>query len=724
MTTATFSSVYNYTATITSYSATTGIATLSAPVNISLGYNNSYGVVASQYSLDGKLSNISSAIQAGNTATLSTDEKGTFVGIFNVPSTTFQTGSRVFRIDNRSVATAPDSATTYSEATFTASGLQTTSQQLNFSPSVDSAAGSFTQVSQISNQLIGTISEISPYDPLAQTFIIEKDNYPNGIFLKSVKLFFFSKPTEDIPITLSIIGTLNGYPNGQIVPYSTKLLSPGQVLTSTNPHYLDPSTYTEFMFDAPVYIPPGELFAFMVKSTSAAYTLYYAKQNTLAVPSTAKALPTDTNPSNPTKIGALPQVGALFESQNSITWTTDQTKDLMFVMDRCIFATTSATIPFVVPQNLPYRKMGDDDILHKLNPDSVSNLYGNQSQDAFVDALNVSTTDFVPSSASINYSYITTLASDQSKTSSQSITPGKFGTPTPESVYLDDGLGERKLIRSSNNSFSLNATLSTSDPNVSPIISDDGLSLYTVRYLINNMELSNSVIGITASGNGYNVLSTTVTVSAPDIPSSSNSSQATAGVTANANGAITSCYIITPGSGYITSPTITISDPTTRSGNSNTSVVVYGETSPKGGNSWAKYFTKKVVLTPSNDSGDLRVFYTAYRPTGTNIFVYYKILNRNDTQNFEDGYWQLMTTLSNPNTFSLSRDNLIEFEAAPGIYESSQANNNISYTSTTGQTYTDYSQFAIKIVLSTNDNTVIPHLTNLRALALPPGTGI
>ena len=720
MTTQTYSSIYNYTANITSYSATTGIATLDIPVNISLGYNSYYGVVASQYSLDGRLSNISSAIQAGNTATLSTDEKGNFVGIFNVPSTTFQTGSRVFRIDNRSVATAPDSSTTYSEATFTASGLQTTSQQLNFSPSVDSAAGSFTQVSQISNQLIGTISQISPYDPLAQTFIIEKDNYPNGIFLKSVKLFFYSKPTEDIPITVSIVGTLNGYPNGQIVPYSTKLLPPSKILTSTNPHYLDPATYTEFMFDAPVYIPPGELFAFMVKSTSAAYTLYYAQQNTLAVPSTAKALPTDTNPSNPTKIGALPQVGALFESQNSITWTTDQTKDLMFVMDRCVFATASATIPFVVPQNLPFRKMGDDDILHKLNPDSVSNLLGNQSQDAFVDALNVSTTDFVPSSASINYSYITTLAFDQSKTSAQSITPGKFGTPTSESVYLDDGLGERKLLRSSNNSFSLNATLSTSDPNVSPIIADDGLSLYTVRYLINNMELSNSVIGITASGNGYNVLSTTVTVSAPDIVGTT----ATAGVTANANGAITSCYIITPGSGYITTPTITISDPTTRSGNSNTSVVVYGETSPKGGNSWAKYFTKKVVLTPSNDSGDLRVFYTAYRPTGTNIFVYYKILNRNDTQNFEDGSWQLMATLSNPNTFSLSRDNLIEFEAAPGIYESNQANNNISYTSTTGQTYNEYSQFAIKIVLATNDNTVIPYLTNLRALALPPGTGI
>jgi hypothetical protein len=721
MTTQTFSSIYNYTANITSYDASTKIATLDTPVNISLGYNDEYGVVASQYSLDGLLSNMASAIQAGSTATLSTDEKGNFVGIFNVPSTTFQTGSRVFRIDNRSVATAPDSATTYSEATFTASGLQTSSQQLNFSPSVDAAAGSFTQVNQISNQLIGTISSISPYDPLAQTFIIEKDNYPNGIFIKSVKLFFYSKPIQDIPVTVSIVGTLNGYPNGQVVAYSTKLLHPNQVLTSNNPHYLDSSTYTEFMFDAPVYIQPGEMYAFMVKSTSADYQLYYAQQNTLAVPSTAKSLPTDANPSNPTKIGALPQVGSLFESQNAITWTADQTKDLMFVIDRCVFSTGSATIPFVVPQNLPFRKMGDDDILHKLNPDSVSNLYGNQSSDALVDALNVSTTDFIPSSASINYSYATTLKSDHSQTSPQFITPGKFGTPTPESVYLDDGLGERALLQSSNNSFSLYATLTGTDPDVSPIISDDGVSLYTVRYLINNMELSNSVIGITASGNAYNMGTTTVTVSAPDL---STGVQATAGVTANNNGAITSCYIITPGSGYITTPTITVTDSTRTGANSNTTIAVYGETSSKGGNSWTKYFTKKVVLTPSNDSGDLRVFYTAYKPTGTNIFVYYKILNRNDTQNFEDGSWQLMTTLWAPNVFSNSRDNLLEFEAAPGVYGSTQANNNISYTSTTGQTYTEFSQFAIKIVLATNDNTVVPYLTNLRALALPPGTNI
>jgi hypothetical protein len=52
------------------------------------------------------------------------------------------------------------------------------------------------------------------------------------------------------------------------------------------------------------------------------------------------------------------------------------------------------------------------------------------------------------------------------------------------------------------------------------------------------------------------------------------------------------------------------------------------------------------LSTQANDSGDLRVFYTAYRPKGTNIYVYYKILNRNDIQPFENSKWQLMTTVT------------------------------------------------------------------------------
>jgi hypothetical protein len=124
--------------------AATRIVTLDAPVDISLGHNDAVGDITSQYSFIGNVTNVSSAVKSGTgLPQLSTDEGGNFVGIFNVPRNTFQTGQRVFRVDNRSVDTDPTSATTYAQATFTASGLSTTAQKLEFAPSVDSACNIF-----------------------------------------------------------------------------------------------------------------------------------------------------------------------------------------------------------------------------------------------------------------------------------------------------------------------------------------------------------------------------------------------------------------------------------------------------------------------------------------------------------------------------------------------------------------------------------------------------
>jgi hypothetical protein len=731
MTTQYRSSLYEYTATITGYDPVTKVVTLDTPVNLSMGVNSQMGGdISSAYSITGNLAKIDSSVQAGTKlAKPSTDESGNFVALFNIPSTKFQTGSRVFRIDNRTVSSDPTTARTYAEATFTASGLSTSSQKLDFSASLDSSRGVFTQVNQKTG-LVSTVTKttsstivapISQQDPVAQTFMVSEDIYPNGIFLYSLKLYFQNKPTTSVPVKVSIIPTVNGYPAGEALDYSTVSLLPGDVKVSNTPHYLDANAYTEFVFRAPVFIQSGVLYAFVVKSSSVDYVLYYGQQNKIAIPSTAKANPTDSDPTNPTKIGAAPYIGALFESQNGITWTADQTKDLMFTIDKCLFSTSSASVQFTVPKGLPYRKMGHQDILNKIDANSASQLLGNYSRSRVYDAFNLSTTDLIPTRTSINYTYSATLNAGNVPTGEQSITPGRLGSPLSEDILLADGNGQRALIKESSSSFSLYATMSTSDPNVSPVISDDGVSLYTVTYIINNMGIGNNVISITNPGYGYNVNATTISVSSPDV----GSNTAVLGFTANANGAITSVYTISPGSGYITNPTVTISNAATRSGNANAVVTVTGETSPKGGNSYAKYFTKKVVLAPGNDSGDLRVFYTAYKPLGTNVYVYYKILNSLDTAPFESGYWQLMTTMQNPNTFSTSRNDLYEYECAPGIFASNQANNSISYTSsTTGQTYNSFIQFAIKVVLSTNDNTIVPFLTDIRALALPAGTGI
>jgi hypothetical protein len=112
------------------------------------------------------------------------------------------------------------------------------------------------------------------------------------------------------------------------------------------------------------------------------------------------------------------------------------------------------------------------------------------------------------------------------------------------------------------------------------------------------------------------------------------------------------------------------------------------------------------------------VYISAYRPADTDINVYYKILNRNDTQKFESGSWQLMTKINNTQgLYSQTRTDIQEYAFAPGTNGTDQGY--VSYTSTNGQTYTTFSQFALKIVLTTTDNTTVPFLNDLRAIALP-----
>lgn len=675
-------------ATITGYTGSTQTATLSSP-----GISASIGDI---YSI----------------GSFKTNESGAIYGVFNLPAGVFHTGQRVLQIDNS--LGNPTAATTFATATFYAEGLQTTQQGVDFGASPAGAKNTF---SATSGPKTISSSYTTPWDPVAQTFMIESINYPNGVFLSSVSLFFQTKPTSDnSPITLSIVGTLNGYPNGQTLDHSIVTLHPNDVNVSATPQYLDTTASTVFEFSAPVFIQPDVLYAFIVKSDSKNYNLWTASNGDTALLSSTKNLPSDPTPAAATKISGAPYVGALFTSQNSQTWTADQNQDMMFVLDRCVFdTTTQPVISFSIPRKLPQRTLYNQSLVYFGNANNVSNTADAISNtDILVDAFNLTTTDFIPTATSLSYSYNSTLSTGVAAGTTL-VNPGKFGTPTNDDLYLNDGRGERILLANSDTSLTMSATLSTTDDSVSPIVSDAGLSAYVIQWNINNCELSNSLITLANVGSNYNVAYTTVTVSAP---TGVGGTQAYAAANVNpSTGIINSVYFTYGGSGYITTPTLTITD-STNSG-SNAVAIVAGETNTNGGNALARYVSKKVVLDQGFDSGDLNVFLTAYRPINTDINVYYKILNRNDTQTLENGSWQLMTKINNSgSSYSSDRNNLIEYSFAPGTSGTDQGF--VSYTSTNGQTYTTFSQFAIKVVLTSSDHTFVPFITDLRAIALPP----
>ena len=135
--------------------------------------------------------------------------------------------------------------------------------------------------------------------------------------------------------------------------------------------------------------------------------MWTASNGDTAIASSVKNLPTDATPSLITKIGSAPYVGALFLSQNSQTWTADQNQSLMFVADRCVFNTTvTPSIEFVVPKKLPERTLVDQSVGYFLNANNISSTTDIISnEDIYVDAFNITTTDFVPTTGGITYNY-------------------------------------------------------------------------------------------------------------------------------------------------------------------------------------------------------------------------------------------------------------------------------------------------------------------------------
>lgn len=70
------------------------------------------------------------------------------------------------------------------------------------------------------------------------------------------------------------------------------------------------------------------------------------------------------------------------------------------------------------------------------------------------------------------------------------------------------------------------------------------------------------------------------------------------------------------------------------------------------GSALAKSISKVVTLGDGNDAEDIQVYLTAYKPVGTDIKVYAKILNASDTQNFNKKMWTPLEQITDSNLFS------------------------------------------------------------------------
>ena len=164
------------------------------------------------------------------------------------------------------------------------------------------------------------------------------------------------------------------------------------------------------------------------------------------------------------------------------------------------------------------------------------------------------------------------------------------------------------------------------------------------------------------------------------------------------------------GSGYLTSPTVTITANTNDSFVTGATAIITGEDSPSGGNINTKYISRRVTLEDGFDASDLKVIVNAYKPIGTGINVYYKVKADEDQDDFDTKGYVLMSQETANTVYSLSPEDTKEF-----IYQT--AADSIEYTSD-NVNYDKFKTFSIKIALTSETSATVPKVRDMRAIAL------
>jgi len=634
--------------TVASYNASTKQVTLSPALTVAVGANTTYSI--------------------GKHKTLS---DGVIGGTFHIPSnqtTRFRTGERNFRIIDDS-SNIPTNATMSGDAKYQALGLIQTKSDFILSTRVPRVVTEIVTENQtVSSVTTRDLTNVTRAlesgggsDPLAQTFFIDANRFPEGLFISSITVFFKSKDAV-LPVGIKIHPTDNGYPHtGKILPFGEKWLYPNDIKISEVPDSTNTATATTFTFPAPVYVTPGSECALVVYSDSRDYEVYVAElgQNQI------NPLPLGVSAR---RISKQPYIGSFFRSQNSSTWTPFQNQDLMFIINKCVFV--PGTQGTVLTQTSPVTANTFMDVMmlqsHALN-------FGNTST---------------------SYAYKTTP--NTSGTLQSAFTPIKDN----ENIFFDE-----RMVLATEGSAQIRATLLTNSPDVSPVLDEQRMGILAIRNIVDNGSINNTAITIVDGGTGYSTNANVVVTITGGAGSGANG----IGYVNPSTGKLVQIVMDGIGSGYTGRANVAISG----GGGSGATAVISSELDAGGGLSTAKYISRLVTLAEDFPAGDLRLYLDAYKPNGTEIDVYYKIKNDEDSSTFDSRPWIKMEQNTLGTLRSVDEDDFIEYEYRPSLTSES-----LSYSSGTN-IFTTFNQFAIKVVFRSEGTIIVPKIKNFRVHALP-----
>jgi hypothetical protein len=702
---------------------------------------------------------------------LTTDATGTVYGNFRIPNNDilrFRSGERKFQlIDIANTQTESTLVSTEGSAIYMSTPLELTQHGTSVNVTTPQIATSAVNPRERTIDA-GPASTNTvpvpppPMDPLAQTFLVQTNDTSEGIFATKVDLFFGKKsPTYGVTVELREMG--NGIPTPRIVPFGQKTLQASAVNVSTTVA----TNATTFTFDSPVYLKNGEEYALIVRpgGNCADYALWCAELGSTDV---------DTLEG----VYKVPAGGVMMTSSNDRTWTTHQKEDLKFNLYRAKFTTSAGTV---------YMENEDLDMF---TIDSISGPGFNVGEKVTAESVlvfaNTNTTTFAVGDIIQNRD--AKIATANTQLYANGVIRQIVSTTANNIIVKLDSYGsfantsalKGVLYRGSTHIGNTKIWFANTSSGIVDHYDQGGLKL---RLTSSTGSFANGYVRGQVSGHTAHIVTTApdnaiVSMTVPKVPvmNYKDTSSAWGLRQTSSSGVIASSYTninlgkenyfrdaekrmysktnetaLTAVEGnkksYVVKGTLSTTNdktsPVIHVGKSTAILIenvinnVSTEENKEVGGALMRYITKPIVLGKDNDAEDLKVYVTAYKPVGTDIAVYAKLLNNEDGEPFKEKSYSLMTKVTTDSVISdsINVNDHKEFEygfsantdgqnflATAGANTFARLNssdsNIVAYEDSSGGVYKGFKTFSIKIVMTSAGTNVVPTVKNMRAIAL------
>ena len=629
---------------------------------------------------------------------LVSDSEGRLYAVFMIPEGKFRTGDRVFQIaDVDSLITGEDAILTRASSTFTASNIAISSRNIT----VTTLQPQFETSTYVENRTLYNEVISRRYDPLAQSFEIDSPAAETGVFVTKVDLFFKSKDPS-MGMDFYLVGVTNGFPD------STQVLSHVYLPSSSINVSNDASVATTFVLNEPTYLTVGQFYSFYMvpEGGSPEYTMWMAEVGGTDIITGAQVF-------------ANPYSGDAFRSSNAKTWTPITTEDIKFNMYVANFNVGSATAFF------------------------------NNEYDEYIDFTNLA----------LSNSQSQIMLGDQCWIVNSSSNATVANLTTTGVIQFFDNTNDRIKLDSSTGWFAANQTIGVfrvpEQGNVSQANSTTLIATYNIADLRNpplhavvprfaTMEPSGTAIDISFAGTSNNgTLDGTYSELQLDneremydyerlVYSYSNELVLKTGKTLGiATTLRNSNKYLSPVIDMYRKAALCVQNILTA--NNLNEVASYGSAA-------SKYVSQAIILADGQDSEDLRIYITGYRPINTDIELYVRLLSAEDPAALSEKSWTKLVNINEglrssslnpydfkefvyqlPSSIDATRYNT-DANTAPLVNYTAWTNANndniVQYTDSNGSTYITYQQFCVKVVLLSNDPVLVPKLNDIRGIAL------